>query len=363
MNIPFLNLKASYLEIREEIEKASIRVFQSGHYINGQECIDFENDFALYCESKYCVGVGNGLDALRLILEAYEIGNGDEVIVPSNTFIATWLAVSQVGATPVPVEPDSNTFNINPKLIEAAITKKTKAIIVVHLYGQAADMDAITVVAKTYNLKIIEDSAQAHGARYKGRQVGSLGDAAGFSFYPGKNLGAFGDAGAITTKNKTIAEKIRTLGNYGSKVKYQNEFKGQNSRLDELQAALLKEKLKKLNEWNIRRKKIAQYYLENINNNAIILPENPSWSDSVWHLFVIKCVDRDKFYSKLNIAGIGTMIHYPVPPHLSGAYREYADFELPVAAELARTVLSLPIGPHLTLGDAEYIVNTINGIK
>ena len=360
MEIPFLDLKAPYLELKEEMDAAYFSVMQSGHYIYGKFCADFSRDFASYCEVTSCIGVGNGLDALKLILEAYKIGKGDEVIVPSNTFIATWLAVSQVGATPVPIEPYIETFNINPELIEAAIGPKTKAIIAVHLYGCPADMDPINALAKKYGLKVIEDAAQAQGARYKEKKTGSLADAAGFSFYPGKNLGALGDAGAVVTNDSSLAQAIKILGNYGSEIKYQNEVKGFNSRLDELQAAFLSEKLKKLDEWNLRRTNIAQFYLSHINNSEVTLPVVPNGFESSWHQFVIKCADRKKTHQILSMAGIGTMIHYPVPPHQSGAYSDFANSKLPIASELASSVLSLPIGPHLDMTAVEYIVKTLN---
>lgn len=349
MNIPFLDLKLPHEELRMGLFQAFERVLDSGWYILGDEVKQFEQEFASYCEADHCVGVGNGLDALHLILRAYGIGEGDEVIVPSNTYIATWLAVSYAGATPIPVEPDERTYNIDPALIEAAITPRTKAIIAVHLYGQPADMDAINAIAKKYNLKVIEDAAQAHGARYKGRRVGTLGDAAGFSFYPGKNLGAIGDGGAVTTNDAELAEKIRVLGNYGSRVKYHNEVKGYNSRLDELQAAFLREKLKKLDEWNGRRKKVAAEYLTGMCHCNIVLPHVPDWADPVWHLFVVRSTHRDQLQKKLSEAGISTMIHYPIPPHLQGAYSElgYDAGSFSIAEQIHREVLSLPMGPHL----------------
>lgn len=289
----------------------------SGWYIQGNECKQFENEFAQYCQVHHCIGVGNGLDALHLILRGYGIGAGDEVIVPSNTYIATWLAISYAGARPVPVEPDERTYNLDAKLIEAAITPRTKAIMVVHLYGQPADMDAINAIAQKHELKVIEDAAQAHGARYKGRPVGSLGDAAGFSFYPGKNLGALGDGGAVTTNDANLAQSIRKLGNYGSQLKYHNEFKGFNPRLDELQAALLRVKLKVLEEWNARRKAIANQYLHGMSGTSLALPHVPDWAEPVWHLFVVQSHDRDTLQSQLLQSGIHTMIHYPPPPPLA----------------------------------------------
>ena len=350
MNIPFLDLKAPYLELKNELDGAYKRVMESGRYILGKECEAFENEFADYCGAKYCIGVGNGLEALHLILRAYGIGEGDEVIVPANTYIATWLAVSYVGAKLVPVEPDEKTYNINPALIEQAITKDTKAIMAVHLYGQPADMDPINALAQKYDLKVIEDAAQAHGAKYKGRRTGSLGDAAGFSFYPGKNLGAMGDGGAVTTNDPVLADQIKTLRNYGSKIKYHNEIKGYNSRLDELHAALLRVKLSKLDEWNERRKNVAHKYIHELHNSKdIILPYIPEWAEPVWHLFVVRHPERDELHDNLNNAGIGTLIHYPIPPHLSNAYADmgFKVGDFPITEQIAKSVLSLPMGPHV----------------
>ena len=369
MTIPFLELKPAYDELREEFDAAYRRVMDSGSYLLGRELEAFEAEFAAYCGVKHCVGVGNGLDALHLILRAMHIGPGDEVIVPSHTFIATWLAVSYAGATPVPVEPDPQTYNLDPNRIEASITPRTRAIMPVHLYGQPADMDPIMALAARHGLKVLEDAAQAQGARYKGRRTGGLGDAAGTSFYPGKNLGAFADAGAVTTNDSELADRVRTLRNYGSKKKYYNDFKGINSRLDELQAAFLRVKLRKLDDWNERRRKIAQFYLVSLRpltsdlcppSSALALPFVPSWAEPVWHLFVIRHPQRNALQQKLTEAGIGTLIHYPVPPHLSGAYADLqppssAIWNLPVAEELAETVLSLPIGPHLDFASCAQI--------
>lgn len=362
LNIPFLDLKSPHVELRDELQVAFDRVLDSGWYIQGNELKLFEKEFSDYCEVEHCVGVGNGLDALHLILRAYGIGKGDEVIVPSNTYIATWLAVSYVNATPVPVEPDVFTYNIDPAKIEAAITPYTKAIIAVHLYGQPADMGAINAIAKKYNLKVIEDAAQAHGARYKGRPVGVLGDAAGFSFYPGKNLGAIGDAGAVTTNDAELAKKIRVLGNYGSQVKYHNEVKGYNSRLDELQAAFLRTKLKVLDAWNNRRKAIAAEYLHQLAGSNLVLPRVPEWADPVWHLFVVRTQKREKLQESLLQLGVNTLIHYPIPPHLQPAYADlnYKKGNFPIAEVIHREVLSLPIGPHMN--DAEVIA-VINALK
>ncbi len=359
--IPFLNLKAPHEELRQEMRDAFERVLNSGWYIHGTEVKQFESEFSSYCQSKYCVGVGNGLEALHLILRAYDIGEGDEVIVPANTYIATWLAVSYSGAKPIPVEPDLKTYNINPKLIELSVTERTKAIIAVHLYGQPADMDEINSIAKKYNLKVIEDAAQAHGAKYKGRSVGSLGDAAGFSFYPGKNLGAIGDGGAVTTNNASLADRIRVLSNYGSKIKYHNEVKGYNSRLDELQAALLRAKLPVLDEWNKRRQAIATMYLSQMDIEGLTLPYVPDWAEPAWHLFVVRSIHRDTLQQQLSDAGIGTMIHYPIPPHLQPAYSDlgYGPDAFPFSETIHREVLSLPMGPHLGLESASKVIAAI----
>lgn len=358
MNVPFLDLRTPHQELRVELRDAFERVLDSGWYILGNEVKQFEQEFAVYCEAKHCVGVGNGLEALHLILRAYGIGEGDEVIVPSNTYIATWLAASYAGATPIPVEPDERTYNIDPTRIEAAITPRTKAIIAVHLYGQPADMDAINSIAKKHNLKVIEDAAQAHGARYKGKRVGTLGDAAGFSFYPGKNLGAIGDGGAVTTNDPVLADKVRVLCNYGSHVKYHNEVKGFNSRLDELQAAFLREKLKKLDEWNDRRKVLAAVYMSHLVSCNLVLPFVPEWADPVWHLFVIRNPQRDQLQKKLSEDGIATMIHYPIPPHLQGAYVElgYCMEKLPIAEQIHEEVLSLPMFPSMTLEQTNQVI-------
>lgn len=366
MKVKFLDLKSPYIELKDELDRAYKRVMESGWYILGKECEAFEKEFAEYCGTKYCIGVGNGLDALHLILRAYGIGEGDEVIVPANTYIATWLAVSYAGAKPVPVEPNEKTYNINPTLIEQVITERTKAIIAVHLYGQPADMDSINDLAKKYNLKVIEDAAQAHGAKYKSQRAGSLGDAAGFSFYPGKNLGAVGDGGAVTTNDQLLAEKIKILRNYGSKIKYYNEIKGFNSRLDELQAALLRVKLSKLDDWNERRSKIVNIYLRSLQNcNEIVLPYIPKWAEPSWHLFTVRCTKRDELRSYLHKNGIDTLIHYPIPPHLSEAYLEmgYKVSDFPITEQIAKSVLSLPIGPHISDIDVMEITTRINDYK
>jgi dTDP-4-amino-4,6-dideoxygalactose transaminase len=354
MKIPFLDLKATYLELQPELDAAYHRVMESGWYILGAEVEAFEREWAEHCGAKHCVGVGNGLEALHLALRAMGVGPGDEVIVPSNTYIATWLAVSYAGATPVPVEPDPRTYNIDPARIEAAITKRTKVILPVHLYGQPADMDPILEIAARHGLKVLEDAAQAHGARYKGRRTGALGHAAGWSFYPGKNLGAFGDAGAFTTNDAELADKVRVLRNYGSRLKYQNEVQGFNSRLDPLQAAFLRVKLAKLDEWNGRRRAVAAHYLEALAGiEGLVLPFVPDWAEPAWHLFVVRHAKRDELHAHFVAQGIGTLIHYPIPPHLSGAFADSV-FEpgvLPIAEMLANTVLSLPMGPHLLPDD------------
>lgn len=362
MKIPFLDLKAPYLELKDELDAAYRRVMESSWFILGKEVEAFEREFAAYCGVRHCIGVGNGLDALHLILRAYDIGEGDEIIVPANTYIATWLAVSYSGAVPVPVEPDEKTYNINPDFIGKAITKKTKAIIPVHLYGQPADMDSINDIAKKYGLKVIEDAAQAHGAKYKGRRAGGLGDAAGFSFYPGKNLGAFGDSGAITTNDNELADKVKLLRNYGSRIKYYNEVKGFNSRLDELQAAFLRVKLKKLDKWNRRRSKIAVQYISGLKEmKDLMLPYVPEWAEPVWHLFVVSNKERDKLQAYLTEAGIGTMIHYPIPPHLQEAYTDLGcrPGDFPVAERISKEVISLPMGPHLDEPGRASVISAI----
>ncbi len=358
VHVPFLDLKSPYRELCEELDAACRRVLESGRYVMGEELEAFEDEFASYCEAKYCIGVGNGLEALHLALRAMEIGPGDEVIVPSNTYIATWLAVSYAGATPVPVEPDPATGNINPVLIEAAITSRTRAIIPVHLYGQPADMDPILAIAERHGLRVLEDAAQAHGARYKGKRTGCLGDAAGFSFYPGKNLGAMGDGGALVTDDAELAERLKMLRNYGSKVKYEHEVMGFNSRLDELQAALLRIKLRHLDDWNARRRAIADRYLQGLAGSDLILPHVQPWAEPVWHLFVVRTDNRPELTGKLDRNGIGWLIHYPKPPHLQDAYRElgYRAGSFPQAERLAEEMVSIPMGPHLTEQDIEAVI-------
>jgi dTDP-4-amino-4,6-dideoxygalactose transaminase len=366
VNIPFLDLKTPYLELKDEMDSAYQRVMESGWFILGQEVEAFEAEFAAYCGAKHCIGLGNGLDALHLILRAYEIGPGDEVIVPANTYIASWLAVSYAGAAPVPVEPDARAYNLDPQRIESAITERTRAIMPVHLYGQPAEMDATVEIAKRHRLKVIEDAAQAHGASYRGRPAGSLGDAAAWSFYPGKNLGAQGDAGAVTTDDPDLAERIRTLRNYGSRVKYYNEVKGYNSRLDPLQAAFLRVKLRRLDDWNRRRRISASRYLAALDDlKDATLPFVLDGAEPSWHLFVIRHSRRDELQAHLQQAGIGTLIHYPVPPHLSGAYSDLGGKagDHPISEELAQTVLSLPMGPHLPLESVETIIQEIRNFS
>jgi dTDP-4-amino-4,6-dideoxygalactose transaminase len=366
MNVPFLNLKAPYSELGDEMDAAFRRVMESGWFIMGAELDAFESEFAAYCGAQHCVGVGNGLDALHLILRAMNIGPGDEVIVPANTYIATWLAVTYAGATPVPVEPDARTYNLDPARIEDAVTERTKAVMPVHLYGQCADMDAINEVASRQGLQVIEDAAQAQGARYKGRRAGSLADAAGFSFYPGKNLGALGDAGAITTNDAALADRLRVLRNYGSRVKYYNEEKGFNSRLDDLQAALLRVKLRKLDEWNQRRKQVALRYLQELEGTPdLILPYVPAWAEPVWHLFVVRHPSRDRLQKDLADKGIGTLIHYPLPPHLQEAYVELglAAGAFPLSEDMAREVLSLPMGPHLSGAEVDHVITHLANFR
>lgn len=364
--IPFLDLRATYVELKAEIDDAIARSLSSGYYIGGPEVDAFEAEFALFCEAKHCAAVGNGLDAITLALRAMDIGPGDEVIVPSNTFIATWLAVSQCGATPIGVEPIPETGNIDPARIESAITSKTRAIIAVHLYGQPADLDPILDVARRNSLRVIEDAAQAHGARYKGRRIGSHSDAVTWSFYPGKNLGAFGDGGAVTTHDDHVHERIKLLRNYGSKVKYAHEIQGVNSRLDPIQAAILRVKLKHLDRWNARRQGIASMYLSGLHENPeLTLPTVPQWATPSWHLFVVRSTMRDRLQQDLEAAGVHTLIHYPAPPHQQQAYRaSFPDLDAfdpyPAATVLGQRVLSLPIGPHMTEESVAAVIRAVN---
>jgi dTDP-4-amino-4,6-dideoxygalactose transaminase len=362
--IPFLDIHASYAELRSEIDNAIARVMQSGWYILGKETEAFENEFAQYCGAKHCIGVGNGLDALILILRAAGVGPGDEVIVPSNTYIATWLAASYVGATPVPVEPHADTFNIDGSRVASAITSRTKAIIAVHLYGQPAQMTPLQALAKQHGLLLVEDAAQAHGARYLGKRAGTLGHAAGFSFYPGKNLGCFGDGGAVVTDDDALADKVKVLRNYGSRRKYYNEVLGVNSRLDELQAAILRAKLPHLDAWNTRRRALVDLYRQEL-NDQVTVPTYPDFADPVWHLFVVKSSRRDALQAYLSQHGVGTLIHYPVPPHLQEAYRSVGmeRGRYPISEALHKEVLSLPMGPHLSPDSVRRICALINNFS
>jgi dTDP-4-amino-4,6-dideoxygalactose transaminase len=361
MTISFLDLGAAYRELKEEIDDAIARVLGSGWYILGPEVEAFEAEWAAYCGAAHAVGLANGLDALILALRALEIGPGDEVIVPSNTYIATWLAVSAVGATPVPVEPDPATHNIDPARIEAAITSRTRVLLPVHLYGQPADMDPILAIAQRHGLRVVEDAAQAHGARYKGRRIGAHGDLVCWSFYPGKNLGALGDAGAVTTDDAALAGRVALLRNYGSRQKYVNEVQGVNSRLDPLQAAVLRVKLAVLDAWTDRRRAIAGAYAEGLADSGLILPHVPNWAEPVWHLYVVRSPDRDALQKRLAEAGVGTLIHYPIPPHMQAAYADFGipPRTLPIAQQLASEVLSLPMGPHAGVSAASAVCAAI----
>ena len=362
MNIPFVSFKPLEKKLDAELRAAFERVYTRSWYIEGEEDEAFEKAFAEYCDRKYCVGTGNGLDALFLALKALGIKDGDEVIVPSNTYIATALAVTYVGATPVFVEPDIRTFNIDATLIESAITEKTRAIMPVHLYGQTCDMDHIMEIAHKYNLYVVEDCAQAHGAKYKGKVIGSFGDVAGFSFYPGKNLGALGDAGATVTNNKEIADKVRALGNYGSDYKYHHIYQGNNSRLDELQAAFLTAKLSCLDEVNNERRNIARKYLEGIKNPEIILPFVPDYATPVWHIFGIRCSRRAELEKFLNDAHIGTNKHYPIPMHLQDCYKNlgFKAGDYPIAEEISATELSIPMYYGMSEEEIQYVIDVIN---
>ena len=359
MQVPFLDVRAGYEELRADIDEAIARVAASGRYILGPGVEAFEEQFASYCGASHAVGVGNGLDALHLALLATGIQAGDEVIVASNTFIATWLAVSYAGAVPVPVEPDPATHNLDPSKIEEAITKRTRAILPTHLYGQPADLDPIAEIARRHGLQLIEDAAQAHGAQYKGQRIGAHGDAVAWSFYPGKNLGALGDGGAITTNDPKVAKRARMLGNYGSREKYVHEMKGFNSRLDPIQAAILSVKLRHLDGWNARRAAVAETYSGQLEDSGVELPRVPDWAQPSWHLYVIQSKGRDELAGDLRTAGVETLIHYPIPPHRQSAYRELRDNQLPIADRLAGRVLSLPIGPHLSAEDAQLVVEAV----
>jgi dTDP-4-amino-4,6-dideoxygalactose transaminase len=360
--IPFLDVAASYRELKSEIDEALARVLNSGQYVLGAEVEAFEAEWAEYCHTRHSVGVASGLDALTLALRAVDVGPGDEVIVPSNTFIATWLAVTALGARPVPVEPQSDTYNMDPRGLADAITPVTRAILPVHLFGQPADLDPILKLARQRGISVIEDAAQAHGASYRGRRIGGHGDVVCWSFFPGKNLGAFGDAGAITTDRADIADRIRLLRNYGSREKYVNEIPGVNSRLDPMQAAILRVKLNHLEEWTNRRRATAAAYAEGLAQTDLVLPHEPGWVNPAWHLYVVRSHNRDAFKARLDKAGVGTLIHYPIPPHMQAAY-SYLGFsraDFPIAAQLADEVLSLPMGPHLRLSDSHRVIEVIN---
>jgi len=365
--IPFLDLKTINAQYRDELVQACTNVIDSGWYIQGNECDTFEAEFAEYCGCKYAIGVANGLDALILILRAYKelgfIDDGDEVIVPSNTYIASILAISQNGLVPVLVEPDAETFLIDATKIEEKLTSKAKTIMPVHLYGQTCDMDKINKIAQKYNLKVIEDSAQSHGAYFKDKRCGNLGDASGFSFYPGKNLGALGDGGIVTTNDKELADTIRALGNYGSHKKYENLYKGVNSRLDEMQAAMLRIKLRYLDAEVEKRREIANYYLQHIKNDKIVLPTLREENNHVWHLFVIKTHNRDELHKYLLKNGVQTLIHYPIAPHKQDAYKVWSKESYKISETIHKEVLSLPIGSHLDESDVQYIVKVINEFK
>lgn len=365
MKVPFVSFLPMEHELDKDIRSAFERVYMRSWYIEGIEDENFENAFAKYCNTDYCVGVGNGLDALMLALKALDIREGDEVIVPSNTYIATALAVTYVGARPIFVEPDIKTFNINPNLIETAITSRTKAIMPVHLYGQPCDMDPIMKIAKKYNLFVVEDCAQSHGATYKGKIVGSFGDAAGFSFYPGKNLGALGDAGATVTNREDVAKKVRALGNYGSDYKYHHIYQGNNSRLDEMQAAFLAAKLPHLNRINEERRRIAKRYLTEIHNPAIVLPYVSEDCVPVWHIFGIRCQKRNELEAFLNEREIGTNKHYPIPMHMQECYKNlgYKEGDFPIAEEISATELSIPMYYGMSDEEIQYVINVINEFK
>ena len=362
--ISFLDLKQINAQYRSELIEACTKVIDSGWYVQGNECNEFEKEFAKYCGTKYAIGVANGLDALTLILRAYKelgiINDGDEVLVPSNTYIASILAISQNNLIPVLVEPDINTYLIDPSKIEEKITSKTKAIMPVHLYGQTCQMDEISKIAEKYKLKIIEDSAQAHGAYFRDKKAGNLGDASGFSFYPGKNLGALGDGGAVTTNDKELANAIKALGNYGSHKKYENLYKGVNSRLDEMQAAMLRIKLKYLDKEIENRRTVSKYYIKNIKNSDLILPEVRAENNHVWHLFVIRTKNRDALQKYLLDKGIQTLIHYPLAPHKQEAYKEWNANSYPISEKIHDEVLSLPISGVQSLEDIKKIVEEIN---
>lgn len=361
MVVPFLDLKAAYDELADQAEPAMLKSLRSGWYILGPDVERFEEAFAAYCAARFAVGVANGLDALRLALMAVDVGPGDKVLVPSNTYIATWLAVSQCGAIPVPVEPDPATHNVTAENLRAAMQPGVKAMIPVHLYGQPADMGAIMQVARDFDVKVIEDAAQAHGSCWEGRRIGAHGDVVCWSFYPGKNLGALGDGGALTTDCPDMVDKLRMLRNYGSREKYKNDLPGLNSRLDPVQAAFLSVKLEVLDEWNARRAVIARRYLEAFQDTGLVLPRVSSQASPVWHLFVVRHEDREGFAARLAERGVNTLVHYPIPPHAQAAYAsmDLTDADLPLAAQLAQEVISLPIGPHLNADQCEQVIESV----
>jgi len=360
--VPFLDVGATYVELKVDIDDAVARVLEGGWYLLGRELEAFETEWAAYVGAKHCIGVANGLDALLLSLRALGVGHGDEVIVPSNTYIATWLAVTHLGATVVPVEPDPRTYNIDPERVEQAITPRTRVLLPVHLYGQAADMPSLLEIAQRRGLRVLEDAAQAHGARYRGARVGALGDLAAWSFYPGKNLGAFGDGGAVTTNDDSLADAVRVLRNYGSRVKYVNEREGFNSRLDDLQAAVLRVKLRHLDEWNARRKRAAAVYERELADSDLRLPAVDPSADPVWHLYVVEANRRDALQRALSDAGVQTLIHYPIPPHRQEAYQrlKFMPNAFPIAQEMAQSVLSLPIGPHLDPEQQQRVIDAVS---
>jgi dTDP-4-amino-4,6-dideoxygalactose transaminase len=361
VNIPFLDLGPTYLASKPRIDAALLRVAASGWFLLGKELAAFESAYARYCGAAHSAGVANGLDALYLALRALGVGPGDEVIVPSNTYIATWLAVSQCGATPVPVEPDPATYNIDPMRIEAAITSRTRAVLPVHLYGQPADMDSINAIAARHGLGVLDDCAQAHGASYKGRRVGSLSRISAWSFYPGKNLGAMGDGGAVTTDDATLDDTVRVLRNYGSRVKYHNEVKGVNSRLDEIQAAVLDAKLPDLDRVTNERRVIAMKYLQALQGLPLVLPHVPEWAAPAWHLFVVRHPDRDRLQARLAERGIGTLVHYPVPPHRQPAYAEFGwtKGSFRIAEKIHSEVLSLPLWPGMSCEQVNRVIEVV----
>jgi dTDP-4-amino-4,6-dideoxygalactose transaminase len=359
MKVPFLDVRSGYIELKAQVDDAVGRVLDSGLYIRGSEVEQFEAAWARYCGARHCVGVGNGLDALRLGLQALGVGPGDEVLVPAHTFIATWLAVSALGAVPVPIDADAATYNVDVSRIEAAITDRTRAIIPVHLYGQPVDLDPLLEIARRYELWVLEDAAQAHGARYKDRRIGSHGDAVAWSFYPGKNLGAFGDAGALTTNSREIADRVAVLGNYGSRVKYVHECQGLNSRMDSIQAAVLLEKLKVLDEWNVRRAAVADRYITGLRGSGAGLATVPAWASPAWHLFVVTLDERDRIRAALERDGIETGIHYPAIPARQQAYGKPRGETYGVAERLASRVLSLPMGPHVSAEQSAWVVDRL----